>query len=346
MRDKLIFNNEQNALEKIEKRIDYVKSKMIIKNQLCQFKEDVKFLVVEGKRDKEFFEHLIINKNNDSIINISQILETWDTIKQRSKIFVNNETYITNKKKPNNKIVILQTFNVFNNISLEKNCLYAVVDKDFDNEYPSSPLHRVYSDNVHDLECTLLNSDNTLIGKIVKNEDKLPIINFMVYQLGLVKECIATSVESKNRPSISIDNYLNYQEFYDNEVLNVSKFIEFINTRSRQEFDKKTNNENRSKLKYLDKNEIIATLKKRKKLDNSGEWKIKKEELKKDLPEDFWKIINGHDYLNILKMVYKENMLLINIADSFEKFIVNNYDYKQFSKTSLFKKLKNVGILE
>ena len=343
MKDRLIIDNGNDALNQLKNYIDYVKSKLVIKNQLSQFVDDIKFLVVEGKRDEDFLMHYVNKKYQNPIINISHVIENKNIIEQRSNIFKNNGANPSqDDRNVNSKLVILQTFNVFNTINLEKNNLYAVVDKDFDKEYPSAPRQRVYSDSVHDLECSLLSSDNTLIGKIVKNEESVIIANYMVYQLGVLKKCINNYIDMRDRPSLTIKDYNSYARFFDGDILNIGNYVEYINTRTRQKMEKNKNAKN----KLLDKNALLSYLKTSKKITSTGEWKFKKDSFKNSLPEDFWEIINGHDYLNILKVVDGESMHHLKPTDSLEEFVVRNYNYEKFSNTELFKKLHKIGIID
>ena len=86
-------------------------------------------------------------------------------------------------------------------------------------------------------------------------------------------------------------------------------------------------------------------MKKSKKLDNNGEWKIK-HIFESSVPEDFWEVVNGHDYVNMLKLVYGKNLLLVDDINKVESFLIKNYNREKFLETHLYSKLKNVGIVE
>ena len=298
---------------------NYTKSYLALKQE--SNKTPTKFVLVEGYLDKDFYQKLLPSYTNNRLIVINDIINTYLALKSNLQ------------KRYDNKVEILKIVIKTNFQYLNSNNIYGIVDRDFDEDYPTIRNDRVLSDTTHDLETMLISTEFNVLKTIFNfDENKFNTSMFMAYQIGTIKNCISKYISTS--PPHSINNFIDMKMFFDNDKLNIKNFVNYINNNA-----KNTDNSNK-KLKY---NELIDRLKKQKIIDNNSETKIDYNKFKSNLPEDFYLIVNGHDLLNCFIYNYKDtfNKALKEV----ERNLINNYKLENFNKTNLYLKLKQFNII-
>ena len=159
----------------------------------------------------------------------------------------------------------------------------------------------------------------------------------MVYQIAIIKKCLHGSNIKVNYNKIkSSDVAL----FFEDIKLNVKKYVNYLvnNCSSASNFKSS-----------LNKSAIHSALLKglKKEVDNDGNLRIKITDFTNKQPKDFWEIINGHDFLQIILYLNKKNNSTKELEEKsrFEYFLIDNYNCGKFKNDPLYDKLKSVNII-
>ena len=303
---------------------------------IIPFKQDYynlknsKFFIVEGKLDKVFFEKIFDKSNN--LIAVEDLSKSASAFKRNYKI--------SNSKIEIKKLVI------FTNLPfLEKNNVYGIVDKDFDEEFPTRLNSRVFSNNTHDLETMLVASDSKLLATIFPFDAKrISKAMFMAYQIAIVKEFISKRIS--NSPSVTVGDYNFWKDCFDNEaIFNIEKFIKKYNPEIIKLEEKNTfynfavdfyNNINSQNEKSKQLNPApMMNLLKNKTLTH----------FQNNMPQNFYELVNGHDLMNCLILNYEDNQQVMQFKNSISYKLINCYNLENFKETVLYSKLKNNKII-
>ena len=307
---------------------NYAKGKLALKQDcrvLLLNNDKIKYVLVEGGLDKKLFKRLgYQNLNNEFIV-------------------IDKNTFAEFGKKDefDSKVAILNTIVITNLKYLENGNIYGIVDKDFDEDYPTLRNNRVASDIAHDLEMMLVSTDDNLLKSIFPYDaDKFNTAKYMAYQLAVIKYFVSNT---KIHPSFSTWRFSYFYKFFDKEKLDIRKFVNFINNR------------NSNTKKHLDYNLLIENLKNYKRINKQGGFKITYDEFVKTLPSDFYSLVNGHDLRNCFIINYSE---LFNIShttlidfnkerETIEKVdnqLIYNYQTSNFANTNLYSKLQKFDL--
>ena len=148
--------------------------------------------------------------------------------------------------------------------------LYAIVDRDYDDEFPMGKYDRVFSSDAHDLETMLLKTDENLNEKIAlmfNSKEIFDTAKFMVYQIAIIKKCLKKSninIYYKKIRSADIN------KFFESDAIDVKKYVNYL----------VNSNESNNKIKSsLNKKSIYAALVKllKKDIDSNGVLRVKKD---------------------------------------------------------------------
>lgn len=295
-------------------------------------------LLVEGPTDMEFVkdhlhEHVVCET-------IKVLLDVLECFKQNLENVNCRETIIElcrNYQDPN-----------FSNYTPNKDklCIYGIVDSDNRDDNPVN-INTLFFTDTHDLETLILSTDYKILfriseGKISSDDIKKALL--LSYQLSVTREVIRENTSSNDLSLGSISGSLSNIKFnlfvYDNKI-NVFKLIHYVNNRN---LDKDKIN------KIIDKvinNKIISE-----KVDKkTGNWKGNWKSFDYSKIPNFWNIVNGHDILHFLiyqckyaKLTF-ENKNDYPMDRRFEQKLVEKYDYSKFTKTNIYKKMKQGGLL-
>lgn len=297
-------------MSQINPNADIVLTNIILQNDYIR-QTGKCLLLVEGCNDKKFYSKLE-NINKEQIVTAKGILEANKKHKGQSFDDIQSD-----KKEI---LEIMRSLYFFPNL---KNInVFAIVDRDFDDEYPSSKLEeRIFSDSTHDLETMLINSDSQLLTKCGISDDVINNAFFKVYQLSKIKQLIHSS-DICVRYTLDEQEVSKLENLFDGNKLNVEKAIQFFKKKKGSKNNMLALNLLRKKAKgILDKNDNVI---------------IRKEINSNSLPNDFWEVVNGHDLVFIIRAIYlaKNKIQQLNSND-----LINNYRIDNFKNTKLHEKL-------
>ena len=296
-----------------------------------QYVSDNKLVLVEGSQDYRLFKR-VGTKGNVKFLDIDRFVN--DYIRG---YFNSNDN--SHKKRI---LHVMSNWRIDGRLFKHVNDLnmYAVVDRDYDDEFPVGKYDRVFSSDAHDLETMLLKTDDELNEKIISllsSNELLNVAKYMVYQIAIIKKCLHGSNIKVNYNKIkSSDVAL----FFDDIKLNVKKYVNYLvnNCSSASNFKSS-----------LNKSAIHSALLKglKKEVDNDGNLRIKITDFTNKQPKDFWEIINGHDFLQIILYLNKKNNSTKELEEKsrFEYFLIDNYNCGKLKNDPLYDKLKSVNII-
>lgn len=319
-----IKNNENstvNLMEYLSNLEEYLKQNVKVFLSEISFEQDffekkLNYILLEGKTDYKFFKNENFNKfnNNNYYIPLETITE-----------FINEKN---NKRNPT-PIVKKLIVNILKAKllckSFQNNPLFAIVDRDFDDEYSSASVatQGILSNDTHDLETLMLSTDSDVVKKLpLKNltDENYVKALYMAYQIGCVKKSITNS-----SIFLTFNTPHDFKAYFNKEKLNVEKYINYLKTKSGQ----KVNVE-----------QIINQLKKSIKINNQNEITTTIETFKANFPQDAWYIINGHDFTDALQFV-----LNINLHNPTE-LLIKSYNTQKFTQSKLFEKMKTFNLVK
>lgn len=297
-----------------------------LENDTSLWDKSLKIIIVEGKKDREFFKKYKNKKNNEYL--------SLDYLKAESSLDSKNHFLNNNKKQDNggkgNKELLKSLFIDFNFFDIIKNNnIYGVVDKDYDNPHPivsdtdpqiiANCKRRLLSDDTHDLEMLVLNSDEKIMLKLNLPNFNLNIFNkalFLSYQLALLKFVLV------GKYNLGISHKIDFDRFFKNNKLKVKDYINFALKNAKG---------NTRKISY---EVILKDLKKLNYINKQEEISLTFEDFLKTDKRVYLSLINGHDFLEIIAYLCRINNFLL------ERKFFEKYDYNNFEKTELYKKMK------
>lgn len=286
------------------------------------YKSIQNYILLEGKTDKLFFEK-VISKENNYLMCVEDVSSSCAPFKGDCK-----ELWSSGKHA-----IIFIGSQI--NMNKQKYNIYGIVDRDFENEYPNMAYPRVYSDKTHDLETMLVHSDSNMLNKIfVYDKDKYNMALYLAYQLAIIKKRIHLS-KFHDVPDQKIQNSSHVAHFIYNNKIDVSKFASYINNNS------KSNNNIAKKSNKINIPLLLDIMRKNKEIDRNNLVELDYNKFVSFFPKDFYEVVNGHDLLNCFLFVYRMNYSNSAITEK----TIQNYDLNNFSKTSLFSKLKDKNLL-
>ena len=256
-------------------------------------------ILVEGKKDENFYSQF---SSNNSFILADQLNQDKDL---------------------NNKAIIKKTLtSIFHTNDLQKYKLYGIVDRDFDDEYPSQLKpreERILSDKAHDLEMIMFSTDDKLLETInLPNDEIVNKAFYMAYQIACVKKYLVGEMHYR------IPKELDFDKFFDGINLILNKYFSYINKVA----------DATHKAKFED---VIKKMQRLHYIDKQQNFKISFVDFK---AEEYYEFISGHDFLNLL--LYLWNKINPNHQLTEDKLfikILNNYNKNCFSKSTLYGKL-------
>lgn len=309
-------NSTVNLMEYLSGLDEYIKQnvKLFLTELSFQesfFEKKVNYILVEGKNDYDFFKNEKFDKfnNNNYYIPIECLTN-----------FINGNDS-EEEPKPMAKQLIVKILKAkLLCKSFYDSPLFAIVDRDFDDEYPnlSVTTQDILSNDTHDLETLMISTDNDVFKKLPI--DNLSLSSFtkalyMAYQIGCVKQVISNS-----------HFYLDYNTTHDfncyfgNAELDIQKYINFLGSNS----NKASSNIN----------QIIKQLRKEGKINCNNKFVTTLEEFTSNPPKDIWFIINGHDFTDALQFVLNRKIKKPT------EMLINFYNAESFKKSKLFEKMK------
>jgi len=232
----------------------------------------------------------------------------------------------------------------------EKWTIFGMIDLDYDSptgEYMSTP--RLFVTDTHDLETLLLSTDDGLLQKL--DECVIPVEDskkafFLAYQLGVLRQVIYEVNDSTLtlKPIIGGGQAdVEYASFVNGYEINLKKFLDFLNEQS----DESVSAPKLKKL--LEKSASDKRIKK--KITKEYTWNSSWEEFDSSKVADFWKVVNGHDILSLLKFINQDaaekydNKKAFSLNRDFELDLVANYEYANFEGTKIYKEMRNEKVV-
>jgi len=331
----IIYKNLQQKIDKLKNKDNFFNTDDVkdflgcvsLENDVSLWDKSLKIIIVEGKKDRDFFKRYKNQVNNEYL--------SLDYLKAEKSLDNKNHFFtLNNKNKDNagkgNKELLKSLFIDFNFFDIIKNNnVYGVVDKDYDNPHPivndtdpqiiANSKRRLFSDDTHDLEMLILNSDEKIMLKLNLPNFNLNILNkalFLSYQLALLKVVLV------GKYNLGISHRINFDNFFKNNKLNVKDYINFALKNAKGDTRK------------INYEVVLKDLKKLNYVNKQEEINLSFEDFLKLDKKVYLSLINGHDFLEIITYLCKANNFMLE-RNFFEK-----YDYNNFEKTELYKKMK------
>ena len=319
------FNYEIYKNQDLIKFENKIRSNLSLKADYDTSASQTRFLLIEGSTDKNFFQ---------DYINYDVKMVTASSIVNGNKIIMSDGTQKDESCKNFIKAICL-------GVDFDSKCgnqkgyqVTGVVDRDFEEEFPTAKYNKVLSNDTHDLETMMLSTQKGLIEEVIPlNQEIKKEIYFKAYQLGLVKYAL---FNYKDRINYSFTrDKMKFDEFFDKKYLNIEKYLNFLNKQNKILKEKIYGNKD---LKI-----ILTNIYKFNKLyiNDKGQWKIKFENFDLTcLPEDFYFYINGHDLCDLIAYYFK------NIKNDFSNQLVFKYQKSNFQNSTLYDKMKKHKLID
>jgi len=254
----------------------------------------IKHILVEGKNDKKFYDNPQMNNASGNLY-----------------ICVDDVFCSLSNNKDALKQIITTIY--FQTDSIVKS-LYCIIDRDFDKEFPQTNNNRIMSNDTHDLETMILNTDISCIKSKISQENFIKAC-YMAYQIGIIKygiKQLKCRIEYGSiRPNLGC---------FENEVLNINKLLSGMPKR----------------VVFGDIEKIIKQY-----VKPNGQFKCSLQQFASHMPADFWWIANGHDLTYLIDNFKEPNCERID-----SKYLIENYDFSKFKDTALYLKMKAVELLQ
>ena len=226
-----------------------------------------------------------------------------------------------------------------------KNLVFGMVDLDYDAPSSYEPMPWLFVTDTHDLETLLLSTDEGdegLVRRLKIPEDYSKKAYYLAYQLGFLRRVVAKLIDKgivKEKTFLKpMKSEANYEKFVDKNTckINLEELLNFF------EYNKN------------DKDEILNNKEIRKKIDkDSFLWKGDLKDFDKSTYEDFWRVVNGHEILSLIRYIYQQeanegaiNEALPLLHADFEKIIITEYDYSALEKTKIYDRMKNENVVD
>ncbi len=301
-----------------------------------------KLLIVEGKTDQDFIKK-VQSETVDCIV--------------AANVFKSNaqfRTSDTGKVNCKNAIVIIIT-----GIShypspfiqypekMDEWDTYGLVDKDCEELQFQRPTPRLFITDTHDLETLLLSTDDELLSRLKEckiSKEDIERAYFIAYQLAETRTLLDDYHEELDLRVLSGGSSdIRFYEFLENDRININRLISYISSNSKEPLSG-------ARIKKLCSN--VCRSKSGKKLyDATGLWRHSLSDFISNIPADFWDEVNGHDILQLLMFINETAFAAFGDSQgytlnrSFEMSLIAAYEYSNFSKTNLKKRMIQEGLL-
>lgn len=304
----------------------------------------VKFLLVEGKTDKDFMDHVKAT-NVDCLIADHIFNERESGLRTRPLERINCKDAIVQL------IVGLSRFPssfITYPSNIDKLEIYGLVDSDCDELRAGAATPRLFITHTHDLETMLLSTDKSIFDRIencnIPTQD-IGQAYFIAFQLAYARESLDEyyDKDSFDLGKISCgSNQVDFLSFVQNSKINIIQIAKYVSENSPQPHPTQKFNQMCEK--------ILKDKAVRKKFGNDGNWKQELENFNHETTPDFWLKVNGHDILQILQY-YNESVYAafhvdcVGLNRMFEGKLISIYDYSCFIGTPLHTKMKEQEVV-
>ena len=301
-----------------------------------------KVLLVEGATDQKFIERVKgVDVRCLSVTDFMRARSAFSTSRSPAQEPFNSKVVITTILK---HIAFFPEYYDFPK-GAEKWPLYGLVDKDFDDSNDYARITKLFFTDTHDIETLMISTDSELLTRLDQcgiTADEVKAALYIANQMSAFRQAIKNNGNLSSGLIYSSDGTIAFEEFTDNNMVDLPKLLQYINSKSENPLSKE-------KLKKT-RESIIKDLKK--KLDKEGCWKKSLDSFAITADSDFWMDVNGHDVLSAI--CYKNpnvREVFINRGGysknrDFEFALSEAYDYECLKKTKLHTKLQAAGLLK
>ncbi len=302
-----------------------------------------KLIIVEGKTDQVFVE--FIKEDYVDCIGAANVFNSNNQLRSRPSEPINYKNAIVTIIRG---ITHIPSPFIKYASDLDKWDLYGLVDSDFDDIAFAKPTPRLFVTDTHDLETLLLSTDSDLLFKIdgcsIQHGD-ISNAFFVAYQLALIRKEIENYKNHLNLQSVkSGSSVIDFSSFVEDCKISVPDLIKYIGNNTPDGVSK-------SRVQSI-VTSVCSCKSLKNKLDNTGRWNQSVQDYLTSLPADFWRVVNGHDILQLLTY-YSEDAARsfgesngYSLNRSFELSLIKAYDYKHFKNTNLFEKMNMEGLIK
>ena len=231
---------------------------------------------------------------------------------------------------------------------LEKWDLYGLVDLDADEERDTENIPRLLVTDTHDLETLLLSTDPTILSRLescnISAEDTVKAY-FVAYQLGIVRKLLSGYYDSKSFDLQKLScgsEQVNFGAFVKEAKINLADLINYLTEESSEKYSSE-------RIRNILSKTLNGKIGK-KYFQANGLWKQDITAFDFSSIENFWKIVNGHDILQLLQYYNADVFSAFSrtgkaLNREFEVKLIDTYDYSKFGKTKLYGKMKELGLI-
>lgn len=321
---------------KQDRNNNYLLGKIDFKNDVSSYKKSYN-LLVEGQTDRRFLRD-ILNKDVSCTV-VSEYGTFVGTNFDHKKQIINIVCGLPNCKKiqPN---------------KAEENSeeLYGMIDLDYDSVTQFMSYPKMFVTDTHDVETLIMSTDAGVFKRLEKCEfhtDEIKKAFFVAYPIGIVYSVVHKTKDLKSINKEKID----YSEFVTNNEINISRMADhIIRKKVKKGTDEKLKKLSPDRIKEevdrISKNKVI------KKHSNKGIMMIDLKDFNPNDINDYWKVVNGHVILSLLKYINKNagemysDRTIQGLDRTFEFAIIKHYDISCFKNTEIYAKMHSQNLVK
>ncbi|MBR0191274.1 MAG: hypothetical protein IJQ31_04325 [Thermoguttaceae bacterium] len=306
-------------------------------------KQTEKYLLVEGDLDRQFFEKQFAMRVQCVVV--SNIIKNRAALSSSSfKSKSQTQNVKTNIKSVIYEVIVgLAKFPAAPWIKpsgMEKWPLYGIIDLDFNDEVQYEKFKKLFVTETHDLETMILATDENVLSKVNCDftEDQIKKAFFMAYQMAFIRKNLPDDLPHTLEKIQNQSGEVDFPSFFDGLKMNLSKLITLL-AKDSSGINPKTFPNLLQKKEY------------KKYFTEEGIWNQDYDSFDIKVIKNFWKLINGHDFLQLLKLqneIAKNIFCALNsnvLNRAFEAAIIENYNSECFEKTTTYKKMFESGMI-
>ena len=296
-----------------------------------------RMLVVEGKTDCDFFKGKLANNVICEIAN---------------KAFAGSSERINCKEAVKYVISGQTTYAkvLSNSLSdIKKLILYGFVDLDYeDSSSITNNQPRLFVSDTHDLETLMISTDAEILRRIedgVISEEDVRKTLFYAYQIAVIRDALfSLNTNLVDLKWISGSNDIDFNVLIKDETIEVSIVLNYLSSKLEKPLSK---NQMDTLCRRVTGNAAL-----KKKLDKNNRWKLNWKEFDFETVPDYWKLVNGHDILSILRVVNHTIHDRFRQAQeegnrrAFENVLINEYDFQTFKETMVYQKMRKENVIK
>lgn len=336
-------------IKDVEKNINNLVARIKLKNDYHRFlSTPCDVILVEGSTDLKFIER--VKSEQLVCIDVGRVMNSNQAfrINQTSNLKFTQSN--VNSKDVICKVIkgISQWPSTFLKLpkEIENWNIFGIVDLDFEESCQLNKISKLFVTDTHDLETLLISTDDALLNRIIGEDisiEQLQNSFFVAFQMAKIREFLNQFYDSDKFDLSAIScgsKDVDFSSFLDVNKINIDELINYIvgHSNVRLKNPEITKIKDKAlKFKYID--------------SKTGLWKSEISNFNISTIKDFWKLINGHDLLQLIQFYCEKAGVMFRNKNSyglnrrFEFEIIEKYNYQNFTKTQLYSSLNSNNLL-